>query len=499
MALPLFVFAIWFFSNEPSISYPGYWVVSARGKFGILTVVLSSVVFDLVATIALAAQHRPILRPTASRDETEESSPWIPPELRRWYSAAAIAAIACMVAVVCWAPVGVKSGLLRSSLRHRSSSWAWYSLRLLNSMNRESPCARRELESCLQNPDALVRLHAAYALQHHGSEVVSTFLTVTRHHDRELREFATNFLVKYPEHSESTVPGLIEMLQQNNDVLVQSAAISSLGALGPKASSARPVLLELLESDARGRPLFDFAVRRQAAIALGKMGAPIEEALPALMNAIKHDALTVAIGAAAGIGELGPAAKDAIPLLTEFLDSGDALALESAFAVCRIGGDHARTCLPLLLGTLDDQSWGNMAGLEVATQALARLGPAARPALPKLMRLVEESSTFETVRVFAAFAVARIDPERAEFAVSVLAELAERASSQGFESRQLAVQRLGDLGHSAKAAIPVLQSIRDSEMRRVSFVDLSGSSELRRSITIALCRIEGNSDQPGQQ
>ena len=113
--------------------------------------------------------------------------------------------------------------------------------------------------------------------------------------------------------------------------------------------------------------------------------------------------------AAAALGAIGPAAHEAIPALQQCLDldgSEDGLfrqvQLSAAEAIWQISGD---TQAPLRVATkmLGDDESGNRC---LAAELLGNLGPAARPAIADLQRLLDD--TEEAVRRQAAEAVSRI-------------------------------------------------------------------------------------------
>lgn len=97
-----------------------------------------------------------------------------------------------------------------------------------------------------------------------------------------------------------------------------------------------------------------------------------------------------------------------------------------------------------------------------AVERLARLGDAARLAVPELLKTLRDEDPL--VRASAARAVWDID-HRAEDAVPVLVEL---LGSEGNSHRELAAYFLGPMGSSAKPAVPALREMisdRDVSLR----------------------------------
>src|SRR5262245_6539542 len=59
----------------------------------------------------------------------------------------------------------------------------------------------------------------------------------------------------------------------------------------------------------------DSIIRRNAAYALGQIGAGAKEAVPALIAALKDRDTEVRRSAASALGQIGPVAKEAVPAL----------------------------------------------------------------------------------------------------------------------------------------------------------------------------------------
>ena len=117
--------------------------------------------------------------------------------------------------------------------------------------------------------------------------------------------------------------------------------------------------------------------------------------------------------AASLIGEVGPAAKGAVPQLIRALQSDDADIHEPAIQA--LGEIHAEpgTVIPLLMRYLDDYSLND----EAAT-ALGKFGPLARPAVPKIIPLLQAAD--DDAQVAAKEALRKIDPAALTNALSTI-------------------------------------------------------------------------------
>ncbi|MER8006873.1 HEAT repeat domain-containing protein [Streptomyces sp. NPDC094149] len=108
---------------------------------------------------------------------------------------------------------------------------------------------------------------------------------------------------------------------------------------------------------------------------------------------------TVVESAARALGAFGPAAGEAVPVLRGLLDSGAAVAAAAALWAVE---EDAAAVLPVLLRELR----GERRGRTAAADALARLGPAGRPALADLRRMAAADDLWQ--RTSAACALWRI-------------------------------------------------------------------------------------------
>ncbi len=153
--------------------------------------------------------------------------------------------------------------------------------------------------------------------------------------------------------------------------------MTAMDALQSGDKAALPVLVELLKSP-------HSAVRVTAAGGLAELGPGAEAALPGVILAIKDKNLNVRYYALSTARNLGPAAASAVPALIEALSTHP---------------DRE----PGLEGPpryYKDARW-------VAADALGRVGPAAKAAIPRLQELARKDESSE-VRDAATKALALI-------------------------------------------------------------------------------------------
>lgn len=168
--------------------------------------------------------------------------------------------------------------------------------------------------------------------------------------------------------------------------------------LGPAAAPLAPLLRERLGEV----PLdaFDTYERAEPLLfALGRLGhAPaVPEMLRLLHGAPEglRSRVWLVRAIADALGRCGPDAREAIPALRTLLDGGSAVA--AAGALWSVEGD-AEAVLPTLRRELVEEP----VHARNAAEALGRLGPAARPALPELRRMADSGKVWRRAIAAAA-------------------------------------------------------------------------------------------------
>jgi len=157
-------------------------------------------------------------------------------------------------------------------------------------------------------------------------------------------------------------------------------------------------LLELLQSGV-------VSVRRNAAAALGQIGPAIgAKAADALITAMQDDPMVpVQQNAAVALGRLKPFADQIAPALEGRL--ADESFFPRTHAACSLWQltDDADAVLPTLISAMDD-----LTHFQDAMEVLAKMGPAAAPAVDRLIDALDERDPDD--RVAAAWALSQIGP-----------------------------------------------------------------------------------------
>jgi HEAT repeat protein len=153
--------------------------------------------------------------------------------------------------------------------------------------------------------------------------------------------------------------------------------------------------------------------------------------------------------AASRLGDYGPKAQAAVPALIEALAGETELRESAAAALAKIG----KPAVPLLAKALDSE---NPTVLTGAAQALRDIGPDAKAAAPRLVKLLGVEDAVTRIAVVEALGSLR-DPD------SVPALGARVRTDPDFGVRRYAAFALTDLGADAKAAVPdLLDALRQA-------------------------------------
>jgi HEAT repeat protein len=187
-------------------------------------------------------------------------------------------------------------------------------------------------------------------------------------------------------------------------------AVRLLGSLGKDAAASVPALLFLLEAPP---PKKYSTIPEYAALALGEIGADADKVVPALIRALESKESDLRSAAARGLGKFGPQARKAAPRLWAVVNQRPEKSapptmsspyvvvaakedppletsetyVDMVIALSLLGEPPAKLA-PRLASTLD---WHMGPDRRVRVlDALARMGPEAREALPALERMSDD-------------------------------------------------------------------------------------------------------------
>jgi HEAT repeat protein len=333
-------------------------------------------------------------------------------------------------------------------------------------LTRLDPTRARDADAVPLLADALDHLPSLRALADIGPDAraaVPALVAALKHKDKAVRDGARRALACI---GTPAVPALIDALKDNTENVAGLAA-QTLGSILPRPKEALPALREALQHE---------ACRAAAAAALARIdpGASAE-VVSLLLAELKREDLTRQHAALEALSRLGPAAQPTVPALTEILK--DPALREAALEALGAIGPEARSAVPAIL-LLPREMGEKIAGPVRRTLArmgapavpevaallkdrdprfrrfalaiLATLGPSARTILPSLVPLLEDSDT--DVRASAAQLIGSLGTDAAEAVPALVANLQTYQS----QARAAAASALGHLGAAAKEARPAL-------------------------------------------
>ena len=290
----------------------------------------------------------------------------------------------------------------------------------------------RQWADQLTNPDIRARWYACYVLGQLGpqaSEAVEPLQKVLQQRSEQeyVRGNAAWALGRIAPGAEAAIPLLMETIYSKGHISVRRNSVEALGNLGVAAKRAVPDLLKLLGDE-------DLVTRVNAAVALWKIDHH-PQAVPALVEMLRHGTPPAPYEAAVALGRLGAKPEVVAPALIEAFHQPDA---DVRRAAARSLGQLGRTALRALRDkkALDDpdedarstvveaMGWMGPDGVKplvnalgdkspavrrAAARALGQLGAAARSAEPSLVEVVNDPN--ELVRKAAATALQLIRVE----------------------------------------------------------------------------------------
>ena len=272
--------------------------------------------------------------------------------------------------------------------------------------------------------------------------------------------------------TQSKIAALTKLLRDaNSEVRVKAA--EDLGALGSQGVTAVPELVDRLEND----KVPD--VRIVAANALGaiyfqdKGGPPDPKAIRALIRAMQHDKDTVVRWKCCIVFRvIGPSAKEAAPALLELMKQKDDVQLRE-LACDSLGALASPDTKQIVPGLLElykaegDDSW-KVKGTCLAV--LGKIGEKHEIVIPVLIDALKHSKKMH-FRVGAARGVEFLGA-RAKAAVPALVDALDISKISDEEkasmTRHFVLRALGSMGPEAKAAIPAIRKIAETDNSRLS-------------------------------
>ncbi len=248
--------------------------------------------------------------------------------------------------------------------------------------------------------DAPVVKAAYAALFKLGAMATPTLAAAIKAENRNVRRFAITALQRMGSDSKAALPELLQAFK-NADPTTRSLAVYAVGQIhinqGTKEVVA-PVMEALKDNNAN--------VRAAAANALKLMRDSAKSAIPALLNALSDKDADVRSCVIVALDELG-AGKTAVPEVSRLIHDREVKVRQPAFNYLdRLNAEEIMEAIPPLIAALKEPD----ASIQYrAVGLLARIGPAAKEAIPALSELLRSDN--DQVRSRAVEAIKAISPK----------------------------------------------------------------------------------------
>ena len=229
------------------------------------------------------------------------------------------------------------------------------------------------------------------------------------------------------------VPALVDALNQEQ---MRESVLHALGNIGVGAEEAIPALIKAIAEYAP-------ACRWSAAEALAKIGVA---AVPSLKEATRSENIYLRIWSNAALAKNEATSSPHLRYLAVAMESKDKRMSNEALRAMRMLGRKSEPLIPELIEAMTTPKISPA----LVAQALAGIGPDAKPAVPVLVKALQDKN--DSVRLEVVRALAAIGPE-AEPAVSLLTEMIQEKNER---MRAEVAKALGQIGLGASPAITVL-------------------------------------------
>lgn len=288
-----------------------------------------------------------------------------------------------------------------------------------------------------------------------GPKAVRFLVRVLQHKPSALSVKLDEARTKYDTSHPSGLPHTLDKVLPS-EYRIQNrreTAAFLLGQIGPPAAAAIPVLKRV-----SGDPNENDRVRREAWGALCAMGEKLAPLVPEFIGYLKSDDRDTREDGLILLQSTGPPAKSAAPVILKLLEEGKLEPSRAAWALWTIDR-QTNTALRIFTDGLQVTNLGTK---NFCIHSLHRMGPAATPAAPYLLPLLQDPDP--GVQHEVELALREIAPELLtannqklnQEIDAIVEKLVETIKTGDFAECMRAVEALAVLGPAAKAAVPVL-------------------------------------------
>ncbi len=275
-----------------------------------------------------------------------------------------------------------------------------------------------------------------------------------------------------------SVENLCAAIEHSRNPGVRRRAANVLAKFGPRARGAAPILAGALADPSEH-------VRLAAAAALAAVGERTAPAVLELAALIKSENETVSRSAASAVEKIGNIDGPTREQLREMMRSSAApvrLAAATALVHC---GERNGDVLQVLISLAEEENRSAVDALKV----IGQMGQSAAPAGDRLIQLLGSEAVVGAGFGGCPICLA-VSDSLAEVGPSVVPRLLESLQNPNPQVRGLAARALGQMGPPARTAVPLLvQSLGDDGECDMVFGCIGGSLVVRDEAIDALGRI----------
>lgn len=299
----------------------------------------------------------------------------------------------------------------------------------------------------LERNDENVRLISGVALGQLGPKAVEPLREKLKHHNAKVRFSAAQAFAHMDAAAVAPAASDLARCAEDSDAEVRRKAIYVLGKLGGKGENVFNAIIKGLGDS-------DTEVAREAMSALEKMDAPPKEALPTLVKLAKDSKFETRTEAFKLLGKMG---DTAVPAMKDLFKSADPIDRATLIkSVVRLG-PAAKPLLPELQAHMTAAPWwDNDADLFAIFKAC---GPDGAAGLTSVLKSLHDPKSphfnLADERARTLLPVIGQFGAQAKDATPVLMEFLKERETL----RLVVLETLGDIGPSAKEAIPAVQAL----------------------------------------
>ncbi|MDA1273825.1 MAG: HEAT repeat domain-containing protein [Verrucomicrobia bacterium] len=289
---------------------------------------------------------------------------------------------------------------------------------------------------------SIASVHLAFAGSLYHGESVAELIERLKSGDGGIRAGAITELGRRGSRAAEAVPGLVAVIEGDEDRYVRQEAAMALGLIQSRPDLAIPALANLLREERRS------SYRQTVMSALGQFGHAAAPAIPVLEKITQDENAELRVAAARALGEIGVPDDEIIPVLVAALEDESSASTAASGALMEMGA----RAIPSLISALNHP---NERARDYAEQTLGRIG---EPAIPALLRSLDHPSP--RVRMYAASGLEHVFTYRRQPAVvDALRRLLQDGS---VEVRRNAAKALAAYGEqSLPAASRLLELLAD--------------------------------------